>query len=200
MGPSGARCGLIFLLFLTSLVALAPADAAAAPEAAYDSLEVGARYAANVGKNDFHEFWHPGQGGELFFATPFHRGRVWFGTRYLLNSATAADYPDFQSTFVYAGWSYPLPTTRRIDLEPGVLIGIDSFYFEDEQNAGLANETEAAAELFLGVGYRLRGPWHLGLTASSHVIFTHRRINLLYLSAGISRSFAMPGWLGGFLR
>ena len=196
MCPLSVRITAVACLCFTALLSPLPrGDAAARRPAAYDSLEVGARYTLNADKNDFHEFWDPCHGPDIFFATAYHTGRLWLGARYLFVSGTAPTYPDYQSTFIYAGWSYPLCFARRLGVEPGAVLGIDSFFFEDEQNTGLENETETAGELFVRASCGLRAGWRLNVTVSSHHVFTSRRINLLYVSAGLSRFFSTPGWI-----
>jgi hypothetical protein len=200
MRPIGARVAAVICLAFAALFSLFPGGyVSARGTAAYDSLEAGVRYAFNADKNEFHEFWNPAHGPDLFLATPYHAGRLWLGVRYVFVSAVTPAHPDFQNTYIYAGWSYQLFSAGWLGLEPGALLGMDSFHFEDEQNAGLENETEIAGEFFLRTSCALPAGWRLNVTASEHVVFTSRRIDLFYVTAGFSRSFSTPRWLRGFL-
>jgi hypothetical protein len=172
---------------------------AAALGSAYDSLEVGAQYAVNTNRNEYHEFWDPGPGAELSMKTPFHTGNLWLGARYLDNPSTSAGTPDFQNFFFYAGWSYHVRLPWRIGLDPGFSLGIDAIVVEGEPNTGLRTETEVGGEFFLRASYFLNDDWRLNVNGITHETFTRRRIRLAFISVGVSRSFSMPSWMRRFL-
>lgn len=175
------------------------AGGAFANAVAYDTLEVGAHYTTNTNRNEYHRFWEPGKGLECYVSTPFHVGNLRSGFRYLSNPGGAEGVPDFQSAYVYAGWSYGAAVAWGFSVDPGFSIGVNVLHFEDEQTSGQEYESEIAGELSLRVSRPLYRQWRINATGSSFVMLTHRRIELFFVSAGISRSFSMPGWLRGFL-
>lgn len=196
-----ARAGFIAVFgFVVSAVLLCSTPISAQGTAAYDTLEVGAHYTVNTNRNEYHEFWEAGKGAELYLKTSFHAGHLWLGVRYLNNPSTSTDIPDFQSSFFYTGWSYPLLSPWRLRVEPGFLLGADTFFIEGEKNSGLKYEMEVSGELFVRASCRVVANWHLNVTGGSHMTFTHRRIKLSFFSAGISRSLSMPNWMRGFLK
>jgi hypothetical protein len=202
MKPSNffpAGFSVIFAL-VVSAATLSSTPILALGAAAYDTLEVGGHYTLNTNRNEYHDFWDAGKGAELYLTTSFHTGNLWFGVRYLNNSSKSPDIPDFRSSFIYTGWSYPLFSPWRLQVEPGVSLGADVFFVEGEKNSGLKYEMEVAGELFVRTSYRLSDNWRLNVAGGSHLMFTHRRIKLSFVSTGISRSLSIPGWMRGFLK
>ena len=63
---------------------------------------------------------------------------------------------------------------------------------KDEQELGLGIHSRIA--------YPLGSSWSLDVSARYTVMYTHERIRLFDLAAGVSRSFGMPGWLKDFLK
>ena len=172
------------------------ADAARAP---FDTLETGLHYTGVTGENEFHDYWEQGAGLELWALTPFYAGDIKLGARYLYNRGKQQTTPDYNSLFLYLGWSYPLRVTERGTIHPGAALGGNIMSFDTEEGAGIRYETEAAAELFARLGIRTYGRWRVNVATGWQTMFTYRRIDSWYFSAGLSRDFGMPGWLRGFL-
>lgn len=197
--PSSARArfavaiGLLVSAALTA--ALGPRAAAAA---AFDSLTAGLAYTSATGRPDYSDYWQPGKGVEAFLNTPFYWGKVHVGVRYLRN---AGDTPslDYDSAFMYAGWSAHVRLPRSLSLEPGFSCGGTVMYFANDPGTGSLTETEAALEFFLRLGIPVHGRWRLAATAGWNTILTYERIDLAFFSIGVSRELSMPGWMRGFL-
>jgi hypothetical protein len=164
--------------------------------AAFDTLEAGVHYAVNINENEYHDFWDQGQGAEAWALTPFYAGDLKVGVRYLLNTARTETTPDYHSTYIYLGWSYPFRVTRWITIHPGATLGGNVMNFDVGDNKF---ETEASTELFARLGVRVYGRWNINVTGSWMTMLTYRRIEMAFVTIGVSGSFGMPGWLRGFL-
>jgi hypothetical protein len=176
----------------------APAFAGAAC-APFDTLEAGLDYTGLTGENDLHTWWEPGAGLELWAQTPFYAGDLKLGARFLQNRGKQETSPDYNSLFIYLGWSYPLPVTDWVTVFPGAALGGNIMSFDTEESAGIRYETEVAAELFARLGIRTYGSWRINVAAGWQTMFTYHPVDSWYVSAGLSRAFGMPGWLRGFL-
>jgi hypothetical protein len=166
--------------------------------AAFDSLTAGLAYASAYGRPEHSDYWRPGAGAEAFLGTPFYRGKIHIGARYLHNPGESADL-DYHSVFVYVGWAARVHLPLSLSLEPGASLGGTVMAFETAPEAGNPVETEAAAELFVRLGIPIYGRWELAATGGWNTILTYHRIDLAFLTVGVSRPLPMPGSLRGFL-
>lgn len=187
------------VMLASSLAGARAARAASAGTVAYDTLEVGASFATDTSRNEYHGFWDAGTGLDFYLLTPFHVGDLRAGCRYLSNYSRLEGVPNFRSAYVYTGWSYGVLLPWGLRIDPGFSFGVNVLRFDDEQIPGQEYESEISGELSLRMSRRIFHEWRLNLTGSSFVMLTQRRIDLSFVSAGISRSFSMPGWLRGFL-
>jgi hypothetical protein len=164
---------------------------------AFETFRVDLSATANVNNNTLHEFWDPRVGAELSVATPFYLGSVELGAHYVGFNALASEQPDFTSLYIYLGWGYELALSQRLRWYNGFRIG--SFLMRFDVPSGNKTEQELALALNTGLRYPIAGRWSMALSARYQVTYTHERMRLLYISAGLGRSFGMPGWLKEFL-
>lgn len=163
----------------------------------FDTLSVALRISANINRTSFHEFWDPGAGIELGFDTPFYLGFVEVGAHYNAFSAREPDQPDFKSVFPFFGWGIDAPIGAEMHWYAGSRIGSFIMYFDTEE----VNQKEQELALALGshLRYRLSPDWSLEVGSRYREVFTHRRLRYVFLTVGIARSMASPGWLREFL-
>lgn len=184
-------------LIAASISFLLPAahgtSSAQEPSRAFDSLTVQLRAVANVNRNTFHRFWDPAPGLELNLQAPLDVGQLEAGLNYTGFAGQSAEQPDFKALFPYLGWGYEAPLSNRFSWYNGLRAGSLLMRFDIRED----NRTEQ--ELGLGLvsllSYRLGGAWSVDVSARYRVVFTHERLRLFFLAAGLGRDFAAPAWL-----
>lgn len=192
------RFSTIFVAGLAVLLhASSPQGLAQEAPDGFDSLSVGISAVANVNRNTFHNFWSPDPGAELVLETPFYFGRVQAGALYMYFDAREPEQPDFRALYPFLGWGIQLPLPLSLDWYNGVRLG--SYLITFDTIRGNRVERELGLGLNSRLGLRLGGAWAIDFSATYSVIFTHERIHLVYLAAGVRRFFRMPAWLREFL-
>jgi hypothetical protein len=189
---------LLRLSTLVTLLLLAASTARA--DRSFETIEVGVRYVADVSDTEFHDYWERGRGAELFVVTPYGRSYLHAGVRYLDNNARVAGVPEFESLFVWAGASLGVDLSRRLRLSGGVSLGATNWFFDadDEPVSGLQDELEMGSELFARARVDIGAGWATGATFRYQTSFTDPRIELGFVTVGISRTFDAP-WLKGVM-
>ncbi len=73
----------------------------------------------------------------------------------------------------------------------------------DTDDPDLAKEVRTESEIGLGLqtrlGYPLSRGWSILVTGDYRRIYTHKRIDYLFIGGGVSYKFESPGWLREFL-
>ena len=155
----------------------------------------------NTNRNSFHDYWEPGTGFNLNARMPFYAGEVHLGAAALPYSGKADEQPDYWSIYMYLGWGASLSVFDNFRLGAGVKAGSYQFRFDEEEELKhRKSETEFCAGLFSDLNWAFHDDWAINLSGSYLKIYTAKRIKLVYLSAGISRRFDLPGWLTGLLQ
>lgn len=195
---------ILTFVVLGVLATLFATDARGASVEPFDSLEVGVLAVFDVtGADEYHEYWQQGRGVEAFAQTPFYSGSMRLGVRYLVNDHQPGQtVPDSRSIYVYLGWSmFEIAVVRdRLIAELGLGVGVNQWRFAaDPQQPGNENEMEAATELYGRARWVFAGSWSLNGSIRYQTIYTYNAIDTFFATAGLSRSFGMPGWLKGFL-
>lgn len=167
----------------------------------FDSLTVVLRGVTNVNRNLFHDFWDPGAGVELGAESPFYAGRVELGLQFQPFSARRPAQPDFLSWYAYVGWGIDARVPFGLVWYNGLRVGTYAMRFDTER---VVSETRTEQELAAALTSRLRVPlgsgWAFDGSTRYRVVFTRRRVELLFVTLGVARSFGTPGWLQDFLR
>jgi len=182
-------------IFLTTFVSPMVAFA----DEPFETVAVGARYVANINENDYHDNWEQSQGFEIYMGLPFYAGSIELGARFLDNQARTSAVPDYQSMFVYLGWGLTATLPARLRATGMVTLGANLMSFEGEDDVGTGNETEAAAEIIGRAGWNAWRAWSVDASLGYMVMFTDKRIELGFVTVGVSRSFSAPDWLKGIL-
>ncbi len=166
----------------------------------FSRVEIFGGGAMNVGDSQIHEYWQPGYGGEVSFSTPFYLGDAELGGAFHRYETTGGGVPRFDALLVYAGWGIALRPIHAISWYNGFRVGNNRMTFDEETFPGVKNESE----FMLGAQTRLtvRLFKQTGIFAAAHFAqtYTYIRIRTVYVSAGLTTSFATPLWLQSFLR
>ncbi len=190
-------CTVVLTAVCLALAVPAQAQLRAAP---FETLEVRAGGMLNVNRNFLHAFWREGYGGEAAIATPFYLGYAEVGGAFHRYRVEQPTVPAFNALLLYAGWGLGLDVAGRLRLEGGGRIGNYRMSFDEVTFTGVRNESELALLLHTRVTVRAAGPVSVYAAGSYMKVYTFVRLNLWYVSAGLSYRLRSPGWLKDFLR
>lgn len=178
----------------------APAPGQSTP---FDSLTIGINAITNPNRNVFHDFWTPETGAEGYAAMPFYLGDIRLGLQFLPYKSVTGIEPDFNSLFGYLQWDARTRTFKNGYANGGVRVGLFQMRFAENNfglSEGLIVEREFAVGASLGLNYNFYKQWRLSVGSSYVSILTEKKIELLFFSFGISRTFPAPQWLKNFLK
>ena len=170
---------------------------------AFDSLKIGLKFLKNTNHNIFHDIWKPNTGVEGFIETPFYFGTIQAGIQFMSFTSELETIPNFQSFLYYIQWGKMIETPFKINWTNSVRFGsyamrIDETHFPN--SLGIITENELAVGLDSQLDYSYLNNWSLNLSTTYLVVYTHKRIKLLFVSLGFTRSFRTPTWLKEFLK
>lgn len=170
------------------------------PYGAFESIEVGLSGSLNVNENMFHDYYDPEFGGGVRFSTPFYFGRVegLFNYWYYYG-VYDSDTPNFSNIFTALGWGKRVELVENLTLFAGGLLG-NSYLSFDKHGFFEKGESEISAGYYGRVEYAVTSDWKVGASAKRIKMFTFHRIDLTYLSFGISRKLESPQWVQNFFR
>lgn len=183
------------------LFAFFPAFASAqVPVRPFDRLDVGLYGTATVGDDSFDSYWDAGPSGAVDFVTPFYVGRASLFVRVGVDDAIAGQATSgFTSIFGALGWRIGRPVVERLRADIGLHVGLTEWMFSDENDSAVRYELEVGTEASARLAYEFAHRWHAVAEASYQLTFTYERIERAYVSVGIARSFAAPGWIRSVL-
>ncbi len=169
-------------------------------ESPFEKIKIGLQYTDNFNRNIFHDTWHPSGGIKGFFESPFYFGRTQVGLKLMYFKTKDLNIPEFFSWFVYGGWGMEFRTHRFLGIYGGLSIGSFQMNFKDEDiEPGLQSESELGIEFMARLSFQILKNANLNIEGSYLRIFTNKKINLFYASAGFDYSFNSPDWLRDFL-
>jgi len=180
---------------------------------AFDSLQIGLKYTANINHNIFHDFYEPGKGIEVFVEMPFYYGDIQAAVQILSYSAKKKGLPSskakgkvqgFHGIFTHLKWGKQYSLPCRMGWFTGIGIGLCAFLpnkptWLDPYEVAHFTETELSASLNSYLSYPIYQNWTMRFEGSYNRIFTYKPIDLAYFSIGIGYSFATPKWIRVFL-
>ena len=177
---------------------------------AFQTIDIAVGGDAVVAGNSILENWSPTRRGSLELRTPYYSGELEAGARYVQYNEKSFEDSGFRSVYLFLGWHYPLSITDRLSVSPGFRIGTN-FLTQDNKRlyfGGTAgdpfifheDESIFAYELMLRSGLALTDHTALTVSLSYNRSALQIPFSLTYLSAGISRTFNMPGWLQGVVK
>jgi hypothetical protein len=191
-----------FLLTVAFAIALFPSHTRAqAPVRPFDRVDVGLYGAANVNRNQFHAYWDAGRAGAIDAVTPFYAGRVSLLVRVTVNdAATGETTPEFTSVFAALGWRVGRPLFfEHLRTDLGLHVGFTEWIFDAEDESP-RRRARAGRRGQRSRRLRVRVALARGGKASYQYTFTYERIELGYVSVGVARTFAAPGWIRSVLQ
>jgi hypothetical protein len=188
---------LLVVLVIALMPARLPGQARAAP---FETLDLGLAVLADVNRGALHRWWSPGPAVAVGVTTPFHLGSLELGLQYAHPTAHRDDVPGFRSLFVYAGWGGGQDLGGGVTAGGGIRVGVMAMRFDGDT---LPDDRTRESELGVAGRAALRwmsaGAWFGEAAVSYQSVFTHRRMEQVFLAAGIGRRFATPAWLRDFL-
>lgn len=177
-----------------------PACAQAPGPAPFSRLDVALRGVADFGESDLHDDWTPGRGVELATATPFYAGDLDLVARFIANTARdGADVPDMPAFSLFGGWSFDRTVGGGLRAGLGGAIGITDWIASYADNEGASSELEIGTEVSARLGFVFAGTWRADAICAWQATFTRERIDLVLVSAGLTKSFDAPGWIRSVL-
>jgi hypothetical protein len=187
---------LVFLLLIFPVVLTAQNS-----HSAFETLSLGVNYQSNINRNDFHKYWLSDGGIEGYFSTPFYFGNTQFGITYMSFSANSDDQPDFNSLLFYLQWGYKFSLPLNSSLALNASTGLFQMNFDDSDlyvDPGLLSERELSVGLKAILSYAIYNDWYLNLQLNYLNVFTYKKIQLINLGLGISKTFRSPQWIKDF--
>ncbi|MBT8379956.1 MAG: hypothetical protein KJN64_12085 [Ignavibacteria bacterium] len=169
---------------------------------AFETFSIGINYQSNINQNDFHKYWLAEGGIEGYFAAPFYFGTTQFGLTYTSFSAKSDQQPDFESFLFYLQWGYKFNLLANFSLAFNTSTGLFQMNFDDfdlEVDPGLLSERELVMGVNTVISYTFYKDWNINFQLLYLHVFTHKKIELVNLSLGISKTFLSPKWLKEFL-
>lgn len=162
---------------------------------AFSTLKLSLNYVSNINNNQFHQYWHPGQGANFGVQTPFYWGDVQAGLQYVPHKKRTGS-PSFESYYVYLGWGYSLHLFRNMHWLNALQAGNYYMDFDDPDiNVTQRQESELGIALYSALSLRLYKQLY-GYGAVRYLkVFTHKRLELTYLSIGVAFVLETPAWL-----
>lgn len=166
----------------------------------FSTLRLSLNYVSNINDNQFHQYWHPGQGANFAVQTPFYWGDVQAGLQYVPHKKRTGS-PSFDSYYAYLGWGSSLNLFRNMHWFNALQAGNYYMVFDDPNiNVTQRQESELGIAMHSAMSLRLYKQLY-GYGAVHYLkVFTHTRLELTYLSIGVSFVLKTPDWLIGVLK
>ena len=155
----------------------------------------------NTNRSTFHQYWDPRYGMEVIGEMPFYLGSVEGGLHLFSFNGKSADYPEFMSIYIFAGWGINISFGPDLRWYNGLRIGTYQMSFDDSEihpTQVLESELGTGLSTRIDIGIYRRLNFHLG--ADYIVIFTHKKLEFAIVKTGISYTFDSPGWLKEFMK
>lgn len=186
-------CLLVFFLFFPALVIVAQSEDRAI------SLSINAAY--NFNENEFHEYWNsiPGAGFEFSFEHDI--GEIGAGLRLMRFNKIVESAKSFYGVDYYFLYRQSFNLFEGTDLIAGIDIGIFELRFDDDDDVRTSAERierEFALKIIGGISYSITNSWKAELAAYYQHIYTRKKIELYFLSFGVTKTLSMPDWMKGF--
>jgi hypothetical protein len=187
-------------VLLVALHLIPPALPAQARPSPFETLDLGITVLADVNQGALQQWWSPGPALGIGLTTPFYLGTLELGLQYAHPSALGDDVPGFRSLFIYAGWGGGGTLGAGFAAGGGARVGIMAMRFDGDSLPGdRASESELGVAARAAMRWMPAGTWYAETSVSYQSVLTHRRMEQVFLAAGIGRRFATPAWLRDFL-
>lgn len=155
----------------------------------------------NKSTDELDRLWNSQKGFEGSLEMPFYYGNIQAGVRYIPYKEKKYFYHDFSTFFYFAGWGKELNLPLQFKWYNGFKVGAYAMAFHDDSlTIYQKDETELAAGINSRMSLELVKNLFLDVAADYTAVFTHKRIELFLISAGVSYSFKTPYWFKEFLK
>jgi hypothetical protein len=144
------------------------------------------------------QFWKNNSGFSLTYKTPFYYGNMLLGFHFFSHQSRLKENPDFQSYFLYAGWSYDLFTVSEFTVSPGIKFG--NYLMNFKKTEGHEKfESELCFEYFCHLDYSISDLTKINIEVGREVVNTYKPLVFNIIKAGISLQIESPDWFKDFL-
>jgi hypothetical protein len=187
---------MIFLLIIWSHLQAANNDS-------YHSFQLGLLYHNNINKNSFHHYWKHKWGLEIFTATPFYWGQLQTGLVVSSYKKKIDQWVNFNTYFLYFGWGIDWRLTNKLLFFTEINLGntIMKFYPPKRTLEYIYDpEEEFSTRVACGLTIPFYKNLHYRVTVSYLVTYLNKKMELTFLSTGITYLFETPRWLIEFLK
>lgn len=167
----------------------------------YSFTKINLDIVGNKSTDELSRLWDAQKGFEGSVEMPFYYGNIQVGVRYIPYKENEYFYHDFSTFYYFAGWGKELNLPFHFRWYNGFKVGAYAMAFHDDSlTIYQKDETELAAGLNSRVSVEILKNIFLNAAADYTAVFTHKRIELFLISAGVSYSFKTPIWLKEFLK
>lgn len=177
-------------------------ECSAQDSTAFSNIKIGLEYSNNFNRNDdIHEYWKPNTGLRGYCETPFYYGNANVGIRYISFRTSEQDLPDFWSIYFFVGWGVELELPLNLKWQNGFNLGhYQMDFIEETEDFGEEDrESEFGIELVTNLSYPITDEININTSLSYLRVITNKKINLMFVNAGLNYTFKTPGWLRDFL-
>jgi len=156
---------------------------------------------ANTNRNTLHQYWTPFWGGEVEVDMPFYAGDIRAGLHLYQFDGKNEEYADYLVTYYYVGWGWKIALSSHINWFNGLRLGSYQMRFDDTDiNPTQKIESELATGVDSRFNLKISSQWSGQIGIGYIVVFTHKKLELVNLSIGISYTFDSPDWLTEILK
>lgn len=169
----------------------------------FNSVILEIKVSENTNRNLIHHFWDVNTGAGLSISSEFYMGELGLGVDYISFNKKSVELPDFKSLFFFLSWKNKVLLFYDLYFFIKGKAGIYNFIFEridDSIHEGLLNESEITLGVSGGISYKAVKGLNISFSVSHIKVFTNERINLVFINAGLSKTFNMPSWLKDILK
>jgi len=191
------------IIFLCFILLLNKGLIASINNSPFESLSLSMELLKNVNNNDFHYFYESKNGLKTSITTPFYWGNIQASLK-LIPFVDIGDY-DANILIIQPNikWGKNISLSDNVTWFNSAGLGINIFYFSDKTFSSIdeiiffieKTESEIGFIYTSILGYSLNQKIHLNLDISNDIIFTYKKINLLYVGMGMSYSIKTPNWI-----
>ncbi len=177
-----------------------------------DSFFIDLNSGISIAQNSFTNTWDPYPSLDFALRPAFYSGYLEAGARYTRFEGMAPTLTDsdFNSLFLYVGWSYPIAISSQFSIAPAIRFGNNLMIFDQAEvftnESGSqrfvtdTTENEFAYEFALRGQLQITGRWHIHAELSYNRTITEFPLPVGLLSAGLSYAIPQPNWLNRILR
>jgi hypothetical protein len=187
----------VFLLILPNHSRLYAED----PDQTFKSLSFRLNLLTNTNRNTLHQYWTAIIGGEAEVELPFYAGKIKAGLHLFQFNGINEEYPDYLVSYFYIGWGGDISLSSQISWFNGIRLGSYQMRFDDTDiNPTQRFESELGAGIDSRLDLKISTRWSGQIGIGYIAIFTHKKLELINLSIGISYTIDSPSWFTELLK